>query len=70
MREYIKQLKVCIKWFQENLEDLVKEKDHLRTLLDSSERKRVETGKSKVTSIYKKQLHPVTLQNWSEWLCY
>ncbi|XP_023758728.1 kinesin-like protein KIN-14C isoform X1 [Lactuca sativa] len=43
MREYIKQLKVCIKWFQENLEDLVKEKDHLRTLLDSSERKRVET---------------------------
>lgn len=42
MVEYIKKLKVCIKWFQKGLEDLNEEKDKLHTMLDSSEKKCVE----------------------------
>ncbi|GKC68015.1 hypothetical protein Tco_1100613, partial [Tanacetum coccineum] len=41
MRDYLKRLKVCIKWFQKSLEDLAMEKDNLRNMLDSSERNRV-----------------------------
>ncbi|KAI3495244.1 hypothetical protein L1887_37487 [Cichorium endivia] len=43
MVEYIKKLKICIKWFQKGLEDLVEEKDNLRTMLDSSEKRCLET---------------------------
>ncbi|GJT64936.1 kinesin-like protein KIN-14C, partial [Tanacetum coccineum] len=44
MRDYLKRLKVCIKWFQKSLEDLAMEKDNLRNMLDSSERNRVKAG--------------------------
>ncbi|XP_076948754.1 kinesin-like protein KIN-14D [Bidens hawaiensis] len=43
MTEYLKKLKVCIKWFQKGLQDLNAEKDNLRETLASSERKCVET---------------------------
>ncbi|XP_076942047.1 kinesin-like protein KIN-14D [Bidens hawaiensis] len=43
MTEYLKKLKVCIKWFQNSLQDLNVEKDNLRETLASSERKCVET---------------------------
>ncbi|KAJ9565981.1 hypothetical protein OSB04_001947, partial [Centaurea solstitialis] len=42
MTEYMKKLKVCIKWFQKVVEDLTEEKDNLRKLLDSSEMKCME----------------------------
>ncbi|GJV13702.1 hypothetical protein Tco_1355243 [Tanacetum coccineum] len=44
MRDYLKRLKVCIKWFQKSLEDLAMEKDNLRNMLDSSERNCVKAG--------------------------
>ncbi|KAK1420049.1 hypothetical protein QVD17_21350 [Tagetes erecta] len=40
---HIKRLKVCIKWFQNSLHELAEEKDKLREMLSSSERKCVET---------------------------
>ncbi|KAF5804198.1 putative minus-end-directed kinesin ATPase [Helianthus annuus] len=43
MTEYIKKLKVCIKWFQKGLQELAEEKDKLRETLDSSEKKCLET---------------------------
>ncbi|KAI3741078.1 hypothetical protein L1987_58745 [Smallanthus sonchifolius] len=43
MNEYMKKLKVCIKWFQKSLQELAEEKNNLREMLDSSERKCVET---------------------------
>ncbi|KAL4580425.1 hypothetical protein LXL04_016617 [Taraxacum kok-saghyz] len=42
MIEYIKKLKICIKWFQKGLEDLAEEKNKLHTMLDLSEKKFVE----------------------------
>ena len=42
--KYIRRMKVCVKWFQKALEDVVEEKDGLRKMLDSSESKCVETG--------------------------
>ncbi|KVH88334.1 Kinesin, motor domain-containing protein [Cynara cardunculus var. scolymus] len=42
MTEYMKKLKFCIKWFQKVLEDLAEEKDNLRKMLDSSEKKCME----------------------------
>ena len=53
MIEYIKKLKICIKWFQKGLEDLAEEKNKLHTMLDLSEKKFVEAGKSNFTSLYK-----------------
>lgn len=44
MSDYQKRLQVCIKWFQKGLQDLAEEKDNLRKMLDSSERKCVEAG--------------------------
>ncbi|KAD3069331.1 hypothetical protein E3N88_37211 [Mikania micrantha] len=38
MTEYMKKLKVCIRWFQKGLQNLTEEKDKLREMLDSSER--------------------------------
>ncbi|KAI7745037.1 hypothetical protein M8C21_000016 [Ambrosia artemisiifolia] len=43
LMEYIKKLKVCIKWFQKGLQELAEEKDKMREMLDSSERKCAET---------------------------
>ncbi|KAJ9566172.1 hypothetical protein OSB04_002138, partial [Centaurea solstitialis] len=42
MTEYIKKLKICIRWFQKAVEDVTEEKDNLRKLLDSSETKCME----------------------------
>nr|XP_043621181.1 kinesin-like protein KIN-14C [Erigeron canadensis] len=42
MTEYLKKLKMCIKWFQKALEDLTEEKENLSKMLDSSEQKCVE----------------------------
>lgn len=41
--KYIRRMKVCVKWFQKALEDVVEEKDGLRKMLDSSESKCLET---------------------------
>ncbi|PWA39160.1 Kinesin, motor domain-containing protein [Artemisia annua] len=40
--EYIRRMKVCVKWFQKALEDVVEEKDGLRKMLDLSESKCLE----------------------------
>nr|GEY66315.1 kinesin-like protein KIN-14C [Tanacetum cinerariifolium] len=37
MRDYLKRLKVCIKWVQKSFEDLAMEKDNLHNMLDSLE---------------------------------
>nr|GEV56620.1 hypothetical protein [Tanacetum cinerariifolium] len=44
MRDYLKRLKVCIKWVQKSFEDLAMEKDNLRNMLDSLERNCVKAG--------------------------
>ncbi|KAI3698075.1 hypothetical protein L6452_31187 [Arctium lappa] len=43
MTEHMKKLKLCIKWFQKVEEDHVLEKENFSKMLDSSERKCVET---------------------------
>lgn len=42
--DYLKRLKICIKWFQKSLQNLATEKDNLRNMLDASDRKCVEAG--------------------------
>ncbi|GKD25592.1 kinesin-like protein KIN-14C, partial [Tanacetum coccineum] len=42
MTDYLKRLKICIKWFQKSLEDLATEKDKLSNKLDLSERNSAE----------------------------
>lgn len=44
MTEYIKKLRLCIKWFQELEESYVLEQGKLRDLLESSDRKCSELG--------------------------
>lgn len=57
MTKHIKKLHDCIKWFQKSLDDLLEEKDNMRTMLNSSETKYLEAGKNKLTSLYRKQFH-------------
>ncbi|PWA91202.1 kinesin 1 [Artemisia annua] len=40
--DYLKRLKICIKWYKKSLENLATEQDNLRNMLDSSDRKCVE----------------------------
>ncbi|XP_023758682.1 kinesin-like protein KIN-14C [Lactuca sativa] len=42
MTKHIKKLHDCIKWFQKSLDDLLEEKDNMRTMLNSSETKYLE----------------------------
>lgn len=44
MAGYVKKLKDCIKLFQKGLGELVVEKDNMIKMLESSERKSVESG--------------------------
>lgn len=44
MMEYIKKLRLCIRWFQELEGNYVVEQDKLRTLLDSAEKKCSDMG--------------------------
>lgn len=42
MTEYMKKLKLCIKWYQKGSQDLAEDNDNLRKMLESLEKQRVE----------------------------
>lgn len=44
MTEHIKRLKLCIKWFQQTEENHVVEKEKLQSVMESVEKKCMDTG--------------------------